>query len=120
MWWIRTGCITVWPGSVELFSHPHNIPHYYVIAHRLGYGDDLIAYCREHDFFHNFCEQYFNDRPSPTLMATARGIELPRYASIPEEILVQTCQRWVRTNERPIVAGVDWDAFRREALDVLG
>lgn len=37
-------------------AHPHHTPHYHVIAHRCGYGDDVMAYCREHEFCHNFVE----------------------------------------------------------------
>jgi hypothetical protein len=117
--WTDIGCTTRFYDGVELSSYPHEIPHYYVIAHRLGYGDDILGYCREHDFFHSFAEQYFHDRPSLTLWAVAHGHSLGEYQATYEELVTQTCQRWVRANERPIISGVDWDAFKREALDRL-
>jgi len=103
--------------AARVESFPHEIPHYYVIAHRTGYGDDLRWYCREHDFFHNFCEEFFHDRPSPVLWSLAHGSEIENSAY--EELMVQTCQRWVRTNERPIIGGVDWDQFKQQALQYL-
>jgi hypothetical protein len=111
-----SGCITTFPDETSIESFPHDIPHYYVIAHRCGYGDNLLWYCREHDFFHAFCEEYFHDRPSPVLWSLAHGEEV---ISTYEEIVVQTCQRWVRSNERPIIGGVDWDAFRARAVELL-
>lgn len=108
--WTDTGCITYFHDGTKIKSFPHDIPHYYVIAHRCGYGDDLLAYCREHDFLHSFCEDYFYDRPSRVLLALARGEEDTK--SQYEEVMVQTCQRWIRANERPIIGGVDWDKFK--------
>lgn len=40
--------------------------------------------------------------------------------SVEEEIAAQVLQRWLRANERPIVSGVDWDAMKRDALELLG
>src|ERR1041385_9361001 len=111
--WTPTGCLTKFKDGTEIASFPHDIPHYYVIAHRTGYGDDLLRYCREHDFFHSYCEQFFHDRPSPVLWSLAHGGEVEN--SDYEEIAVQTCQRWVRTGERPIVGTVDWDRFKQDA-----
>lgn len=117
--WTHEGCTTRFQDGVELSSYPHEIPHYYVIAHRLGYGDNLLAYAREHDFFHSYTEQYFHDRPSLTLWAVAHGDTLGQYQATYEELVTQTCQRWVRANERPIIGDVDWDGFKREALELL-
>lgn len=36
-----------------------------------------------------------------------------------EEMAVQTFQRWMRANERPILAGVDWDALKADALTLI-
>lgn len=115
--WTDGGCITTFPDGSIFESFPHDTNHYSVISHRCGYGDDILAYCREHDFFHSFCEEYFNNRHSPIMWALAHGGEVDQ--SIYEEIIVQTCQKWVRANERPIVGGVDWNAFKREALLLL-
>ena len=110
-------------GGCEVRTWPHpSQPHYHVIAHRCGYGDDLMAYCFEHDFCHLFlCERLAN-RLSPVLYEQAGGtFEDFRGGTWPawEEIAVQAFQRWLRANERPIIAGVDWDALKAEALALL-
>jgi hypothetical protein len=115
--WTPTGCITRFRDGSSVESHPHDTHHYHVIAHRTGYGDGILAYCREHDFLHCFAEQWFHARPSRVLWALAHGTEdpSPQY----EELVVQTCQRWLRANERPIIGGVDWDGFKTSALGCL-
>ncbi len=116
--WTSTGCITVFSADGAVIeSQPHDTHHYHVIAHRCGYGDDILAYCREHDFLHSFTEQWFYDRPSRVLWALAHGTVTPSPQY--EELVVQTCQRWLRANERPIAAGADWDGFKRSAVTAL-
>jgi hypothetical protein len=115
--WTPHGSRMTFKDGVRLESWPHDVPHYHVNAHRLGYNGDLLAYCRDHDFFHAFCEQWFYDRPSPTLWAVAHNKPVPDATY--EEMAVMTCQRWVRANERPIIGDVDWDAFKTEALSWL-
>lgn len=112
------GCLTRFSDGSFIFSYPHDTHHYHVISHRCGYGDDILSYCRDHDFLHSFCEEFFNDRVSPVLWSLAHGEEV--VTSIYEEIVVQTCQRWLRSNERPIVGGVDWDRFKQQALSLFG
>jgi hypothetical protein len=118
--WTGTGCITRFHDGVELSSYPHDTHHYHVISHRLGYGDDILAYCRQHDFYHHFCEEYFHDRPSTTLWAVAHGQAVGQYQATYEELVTQTCQRWVRASERPIIGDVYWDDFKQKALEALG
>jgi hypothetical protein len=98
-------------------SRPHDTAHYHVIAHRCGYGDDLLAYCREHDFFHHFCAEYLDGTTSQILWALAHDIEPSSPAF--EEFTVQACQRWVCAAERPIIGGVDWDEFKARAIWLL-
>lgn len=115
--WTPWGCATDFPDGTNLESFPHEIPHYYVIAHRCGYGDDLLDYCREHDFFHAFCEEYFHNRASPVLWGLAHQMDVED--STYEELLVQSCQRWVRGNERPIIGNIDWDDFKKQSIGLL-
>jgi hypothetical protein len=41
------GCISWFPDGAHVEAIPHTWNHHYsVISHR-GYGDDLLAYCRD-------------------------------------------------------------------------
>lgn len=111
--WLRFG-----DGGV-CEAHPHQEPHYFVIAHRLGYGDDIISYCYEHEFCHEFFNEFLYDRKSPLLVSLAQGSPLAGPVAVQEELSVMAVQRWLRANERPIVAGIDWDMFKTEALRLL-
>ena len=115
------GCITYFADGSSVGAHPHpEMPHYSVVAHRLGYGDDLYRYCVEHEVAHSLIGEHFLNGPSVVLWALAHGSEAARYAVVCEEVLAQTLQRWVRANEQPIVGGVDWFGLKARALEVLG
>lgn len=118
--WTDKGCITYFEDgtSVESHAHPSDF-HYRVISHRTGYQDDVLAYCREHDFAHAFVEQELHDRPSQVLWALAHGKVLNGPQSCYEEFVAQGFQRWLRTNERPILSGVPWDELKAKALELL-
>jgi hypothetical protein len=105
-------------SHLEAWPHPED-PHYHVIAHRLGYGDDLWAYCWEHEFCHSFVAEALGGKPSYVLTCLRYEIKLDRLRATQEEVLTQTFQRWLRANERPILAGVDWDGLKDQALKLL-
>ena len=116
----REGSVwTVFHDGAECPATAHQTPHYYVIAHRLGYGDDIWAYCFEHEVAHAFVEQELHRRPSRVLWALAHGGMLKGTEAAYEEIAAQTLQRWIRANERPILSGVDWDGLKARALELL-
>jgi hypothetical protein len=120
IFWTDFGATTRFPDGSEVHACPHpEQPHYHVIAHRCGYGDDLLAYCREHEFCHSFWAKRIWGEPSIVLNALAHGEKPPRARALSEEIAAQTFQRWLRANERPILAGCDWDVLKREALELL-
>lgn len=110
---------TLFRDGTGCAASSHQTAHYHVIAHRLGYGDDVDAYCFEHEFAHAFVEQEMHDRPSRVLWGLAHGKMLRGTDAAYEEIAAQTLQRWLRTNERPILSGVDWDGFKAKALALL-
>lgn len=106
--------------GAEIEAQPHETAHYYVIAHRCGYGDNIARYCFEHEFCHEFLSERLHGSPSPVLWSLAHGeTDLTDGECAEEEISVQTFQRWLRGNERPIVGGVAWDDLKREALQLL-
>lgn len=115
--WTERGARVRFLGGAETEAWPHpDDHHYYVISHRLGYGDDVLAYCREHELAHAFIAQELMDAPSYVLRMLARGATPDPKLAVIEEILVATLLRWVRANERPIVADCDWDQLKAKFL----
>ena len=114
------GCVTTLRDGTSFGAHPHDTHHYAVIAHRCGYGDDLMAFCVEHEFAHAFMAERLYGAPSPVMWGLAHDCPLDGPASVAEEVAAQVFQRWLRANERPIVGGVDWDGLKRDALGLLG
>jgi hypothetical protein len=114
-----TGCLTIFNDGTRWGSYPHDTHHYHVVAHRTGYGDDILGYCREHEVAHLVIEQMLHDRPSRVLWALAHGEEISPADSAYEEFAAMTLQRFIRARERPIVGGVPWDEIRDFALSKL-
>lgn len=114
------GCTTRFrDGShVDAFPHWEN-HHYHVIAHRCGYADDLLTYCQEHEFAHNFIAEKFSRGISPILAALAIGSECSAEEAAYEEALVHIFQAWLRANQEPIIGGIDWRGLKAEALELL-
>ena len=115
------GAETIFPDGSRIGAYPHpEMPHYSVIAHRLGYQDDLLRYAQEHEFSHAYVEERLNQRPSQVLSALARGKPLAGPDAAYEEITAQVFQAFLRGNIRPIVSGVPWDRLKADALELLG
>jgi hypothetical protein len=113
------GCETTFEDGSVVSAWPHDTPRYHVISHRLGYGDFLHRYCVEHEFAHEFVSERLCNRPSIVLWALAHQKQPHLSKAIQEELLAQALQRWLRANEEPIVAGVDWHALKAEALPLF-
>jgi len=115
----ENGCVSWFKDGKFWGAHPHDTHHYAVIAHRCGYGDDLLAYCREHEVCHHLITEWLYDGPSPVIWGLAHGEEMPAYHAALEEMGAQTLQRFIRANERPIIGGVNWDGLKTYALSKL-
>lgn len=113
------GSVTRFDDGSYVNSVAYTDAHYHVIAHRCGYNDDVLQYCFEHDFCHLFISLHLLNKPSPILWALAHGSQIPDHEAAFEEIAVHAFQRWLRANEQPIVAGVDWFGMKAMALDLL-
>lgn len=115
--WTERGARVSFLGGADTEAWPHpDDHHYHVISHRLGYGDDVMAYCREHELAHAVIAEEFMDGPSYVLRMLARGMTPDPKIAVVEELLVAAVLRWVRGNERPIVADFDWDGLRARFL----
>lgn len=112
--WTRFHDGTCYPAT------PHWTPHYLEITARLGYGDDVLAYCLFHEAAHSFVEEKLHNRPSSVLWALAHGTMLSGHDAAYEEAFAQMFQRWVHANELPIIGGIDWHSMKAEFLDLCG
>lgn len=115
------GCVSTFDDGASWGAHPHPADHHYnVIAHRCGYGEDLMAYAVEHEVCHHLLADELGSGVSPVIWALAHGQAPDTNAAAIEEIAVHALQRWIRANERPIVGEVDWDAIKARARALLG
>jgi hypothetical protein len=118
--WTDYGCITRFEDGTEVECWPHETPHYRIVAARLGYGDDILAYSREHDAAHSMLAEWMFDKPSPILWGVAHAAELSGPESVGEEATVQAFQAFLRANQRPILSGLpDIDAWKAQALAMI-
>lgn len=118
--WTESGAQVAFPDGAHCEAWPHpDQPHYHVIAHRCGYGDDLLAYCREHELAHVLVAQELLRSPSVVLWAQAHGTQPGTGDALREEISAQVVQRWVRANERPIIGSCDWDGIKELFLQCV-
>lgn len=117
--WHERGVLTTFYDGTETLAWPHSEdPHYSVIAHRCGYRDDLLTYCREHDFVHSFLADRLHGAVSRVLWTQTHERE-PLLTYDVVEALVQTFQAFLNANIEPILAGVEWDWLRQEARELL-
>jgi hypothetical protein len=120
IWWTDFGCtVRMNDGGEDVSAWPHQTADYNLIAHRCGYGYDILAYCREHEFCHLFVEQEFHRRPSFILHSLANGYVPSGREAAYEELMAQSFQRFLRANERPMIGGVKWDDLKARALHML-
>lgn len=118
--WTDFGCEVEYQDGATISAWPHDTHHYHVISHRCGYQDDILAYCREHEFCHEFLSQELFGRPSQVLFPLAHK-RVPRLGlALQEEALTQMFQRWLRAAEEPILDGADWRKLKEQALALLG
>jgi hypothetical protein len=118
--YVDWGCMSYFWDGTEYGAHAHDTHHYHVISHRTGYGDDIWRYAREHEVFHHLVGEIFYGDVSPILWNLAHNLPIRDEDAALEEAMVMMCQRWVRANERPIIGGIDWDGFKRRAIELLG
>jgi hypothetical protein len=112
------GAVTHFFDKTSYGALPHDEePHYHAIAHRLGYEGDTLRYCREHELAHHLVAEEFNSH-SPVLWALAHGETPSRMIAAAEEALAMALQRYARTNEHPLIDGVNWQALKARFLQL--
>lgn len=113
------GCVTAFDDGSTYGAHPHDTHHYHVVSHRCGYGDDILAYAREHEACHHIVSEWIGGYTSKVIWPLAHGRDPDPVDALMEEALTMTFQRWLRAGERPIIGSVPWDAIKARALALL-
>lgn len=115
-----TWCWTAFPDGSGFGAYPHDTAEYRDIARRLGYGEDIMAYCWEHEVMHSFVSERISGQASPILWALAHRRRHPD-STVYEEALTQAFQGFLRGG-LPMSAtapDVDWWSLRQDALWLL-
>lgn len=108
------GCRTYKKGSNwYVDAIPHETAHYFIIAARLGYQDDIYRYCWEHELAHCVVAEYLKNDTSLVLRHIAKMDTVSRWDITAEELLAQTLQRFANANEEPIISDINWHDMRR-------
>ena len=113
------GCMTHFRDGTSFGAHPHETHRYYVVSHKCGHGDDIMGFCRYHEFFHSFTAQRLHDEPSYVLWTLAHKMPQNRGDVVYEEMAAQQVHQWVMTGDEPIISGHDWHDLKTEALFLL-
>jgi hypothetical protein len=114
---------TLFPDGTRVPAVPHTTKQYRQTAERLGYGDDVAALSREHEFIHSFLCQRQGLPYSPTLWAVAHNhgkgcISLAKQRM--EESVVLAFQRYLNGDESAAAElPEEIRALRPEALRLL-
>lgn len=115
--WVVLGVVVTFDTGEECVGVPHDTHHYHVVSHRLGYGGDVMRYCREHELAHVVLAQELHQGPPLALLDTARyGAAVDQGLAVMEECTAQALQRWVRASELPIIGDCDWVDLRDKFL----
>jgi len=109
------GAVTTFRDGTRWGALPHDKPHYHAISHRLGYNGDILLYAQEHELAHHLVAEAFG-RPSLVIWKLAHGEKPDPYEAAAEEALAMALQRYARTNEAPLIEGVEWDDLKCRML----
>lgn len=90
---------TTLPGSGQVMAAPEATEEYRARARALGYGDDIMAMCREHEILHSLLACWLGLPESPVLARLAAGNPMDREEMEPEEAAVLALQRLCRQHQ---------------------
>lgn len=92
---LATGSRIILPDGTIVFGEPHYSESYQETARRLGYGEDVLRLCQEHDPAHAWLADAIGLKESPALRAAIGGAVDPAIASADEEATM-SLQRFCR------------------------
>lgn len=92
---LPTGSRVTLPNRTIIVGAPHDTDEYRKTAEHLGYGDDTLALCQEHDPLHAWLCDVLGLPDSPALRVAA-GIDAPNAMATSEERAVLSVQEFCR------------------------
>lgn len=91
------GSCVVLPCGLVVEGQPHDTESYCATARELGYGDDILAMCREHDPLHALLCAWLGLPSSYSLRYAAGDLDhADRHLADVEEAAVMAVQRFMR------------------------
>ena len=92
---VPQGAIVRLPGGETIRSRPQDTPEYRLTAHELGYGDDTLGMCRDHDATHAWLADAIGLPDSPALRVSA-GLDRDGPLARADEAATLSLQRFCR------------------------
>lgn len=87
------GTTIVLPCGVVVEGRPHDTAGYAATARDLGYGDDVLAMCRDHDALHAALADWIG--VESFALREAAGLDGDPVIAAAEESAVLAVQRWM-------------------------
>lgn len=116
--WIEGfGALTRFPDGKQWGAHPHDLPHYWHLAYRMGHQGDVFAYCQRHELAHHLIAEALGSH-SLVVWALAHGEKPTPAIAAAEEALAMSLHRFAMTGEPPFVDGIDWTPLRERFLEL--
>lgn len=92
---VETGSRIILPDGTIVFGEPHNSESYRETARRLGYGEDVLLLCQEHDQAHAWLADAIGLKESPALRVSVGGPGDPALVAADEDATL-SLQRFCR------------------------
>jgi hypothetical protein len=121
--------VDVWPDRVltrfddgtSYGAYAHDTGHYRALADRCGYGQDIHAYCCEHEVAHSVVAEYLFNATSRVIWALAHGYVADKLDILLEEELAISLQAFTRAKVLPgsSAPAFSWFDLRNRFIEAL-
>lgn len=88
------GTTVVLPCGLVVEGRPHDTDAYRATAAVLGYGDDVLSMCQQHDALHAWLAEQFG--LESFALREAAGLSVDPEIAVAEEAAVMALQRYMR------------------------
>lgn len=86
------GALTCFSDGVELKAAPQDDRDYLNRARDLGYGNDALTMCQDHELLHSVVAEMLHAGPSPALWRAAHGDRSKRGLGAEEDLVLRMQQ----------------------------